>query len=812
MKKISFLIIIALLASLIPTWTAFADDGAEFEYYYDFGNYSAGMASRVMPDDNWSYEKTNGSRHKFGSYEDAETGNVSMQIGYGGEPILWFHRNVTAGKLHISFNFSFTGAGRRCLVMLYDGRKANDAYTIGIEDTYYSKAAYINSPAGKLRWYQTDPGSDNAFSMIGWNAQTSDKAIEVQKQYRMDIITTEIGSSDASANYYLDGQLINESPVYFSQSKGFKALAFRCEGENDSSTMLLDNVRVKRFFGEEGITGTVKGSSQIPRENGELEIALSEQVDPALLIPANITVTNRATGENVGGFDVISASADGFKIKFTETLKSGTYELMLSDSVRGGVLNSKMTTPVEFRTEYRTERKHVEYLRLDFDDYTYEPDEENPPSAEGEDNSTLPAGFRNIGCLENTYARSVAGRSGEDTDHALGFVNPPSSRSQARFIYTFADAVAPLSEYEISFDVKYDNMYWYMYLLDPGDDDANTAGYKENTAIAAINSGGNLYYAEQRTASKLKKISELTVPKNEWHTVKLKVVPQLGTGAEYKISVDGGTEYSFAVSRRFDINPTVGVGFGYLPTGDRNGELNIDNVSVSSTMEVLYPETESISFVNYDDTEIAGASVFTTLLKEIRIDFNTAVDEESAKSKIAFSGGENLKYDTTFETVNGKTRAIVHLPQLLEKAEKYTLSVSDGIASKFSGDVVSEVPITKTFTTKRDLAFRIFENELDTRGKTYTIKIVKNTDAAGKYTVAAVGYKNAEKIIGGAAVTVPQMVGINYKPLDITSETKGIIEVNLSTDFGTDCVSYKTFLWTYPQLHNVYPGENNSIQ
>lgn len=810
MKKVSILIIIALLASVFSAWTAFADDSAEFEYYYDFEDYSAGLSSRVMPDENWSYEKTNGSRHKFGAYENPQTGDKSMQIAYGGEPILWFNRNVTEGKLHISFNFSFTGAGRRCLVMLYDGRKANDAYTIGVEDTYYSKAAYINSPAGKLRWYQTDPGSDNAFSMIGWNAQTSDKEIEVGKQYRMDIITTEIGSSDASANYYLDGQPINETPVYFSQSKGFKALAFRCEGENDDSVMLLDNVRVNRFFGEEGITGTIKGSNQIPHENGELEIALSEQVDPTLLTPENITVTNRATGETVSGFDVINASADGFTVKFTETLKSGTYTLMLSDRVRGGVLNSKMTVPVEFRTEYRSERRYVEYLKLNFDDYTYAPGAENPPSA-GEDNSSLPEGFRNIGRLADTYAESVDGPGGGD-DRALGFVNPPASRIPSRFIYTFEGAVAPLSEYEVSFDVKYENMYWYMYLLEPGDDDADTEGYRENTAIATVNSGGNLYYAEQRTESRLRKISELTVPKNEWHTVKLKVVPQIGSGAKYKISVDGGAEYTFSVSRRFDVNSTEGIGFGYTPTGDRTGYLYIDNVSVSSTMDVLYPETESISFINYDGTVLSGTSVFTTLMSKIYIDFNTAVDEDSAKSKIRISGGENLKYNIVFENIDGKTRAIAELPELLEKAEEYTVSVSEGIASKFSGDIISEVPITKNFTTKRDTSFRIFENEFDAAAKTYTAKFVKNTDDSGKYTVAAVGYKNVEKIINGTAVTVPQMVGISYKPLDITSETKGITEVILSVDFGTDCDSCKAFLQTYPQLHNVYPGENNSIK
>lgn len=810
MKKLSAFLIMLFFAGILAVPAA-ADDGEEFELLYDFEEYNAEVGSRVMPDENWDYEPTNGNRHKFGSYYDIQTGNTALQIAYQGEPMLWFGRTVSEGKLHVSFKFQFIGETRNCMPMFYDGRTAGGAYDISIDN--YSKIGFLNSPVGGLRWYQTDPGSTNAFSMIGWNAQTSDLEIVAGKWYRFDMITTEISAEDACADYYLDGVRINQSPVYFAQSLGFKSLAFRCEGGNNGDVMLLDDVRVSRFFGEEGITGSIQGNKQVSLENGSLNIVLSENVDVEMLISENIKITNITAGCAVTDFIVSDVKENSFTIQFTGTLMPGIYNLILDEDIRGGVLNTHMIKPVEFRTEYQTEEIRRTYMSVNFDDYTGMTEQGAQMQNKVEDNSTLPQGFRNIGCLSQTYAVSAVGRSGLAEDRALGFENPPSSRTAARFIYEFQEAVPALCTYEVSFDIKQENMYWYMYLLEPGDNDAGNVGYTENTALASENSAGNLYYAAERTEYRIIKINDLIVSPKEWHSVKLRVEPRLDGPAIYTIAVDGGEGRSFRVNRDFDVNATIGIGFGYIPVRNEDGSLYIDNVKVYSDMQVLYPEVEQISYINYDGTALNEQDSMSTLMHKIYVDFNTAVDAESARDKIRLTGtGTELAYNIEFEAIEGRTRAVLTLTNLLEKGERYQINVADGILSKFSSEIGSQVGMTKEFTTRRDTAFRLFENSVDEVTQKYRGKLVKNNGAEGKFTIAVAGYRNVIKIIDGENIAVPELVGIQYVPIEVEKDTKGILEIELDLAFGVQCDVYKTYFWTYPSQHNVTLGDMNEIQ
>jgi|GEM_PF-1765262 len=805
MRKISMILIVILLFGLIPHCTVLADDGEAFSFFYDFENYKAEVGSGIQPDSNWIFLTNLSGRKNYGSYYDPVENNTAMQIRSSGEPVLMFGRNVTQGKLHISFDIKFSANTRRVLVLFYDGRSGDDATTILTDN--YSKTIFLNSPeAGQIRYFISSNVTSTQ-SMMGWDYRIANINYDALQWHRIDIVTTEISDSKANANYYIDGQLINEYPVYFSSSKGFKSFALRCESLSDSSApdyVLVDNLSVTRYYGEKGIEGKVIGSDRVPLENAEIEIKLSENINPDMLIPNNIKITNTVSGEEITDFDVVEASANRFKIKFNQKLKSGVHTLMLSSNIRGGVLNSCMLKPVEFRTEYLYEYKYTEFANIDFNDYTYMPNSSTMP--EDEDNSTLPHGWRNIGRLEQTYAQSVPGRSGEEKDFALGFVNPAESGVQSRFVYEFPIEIPPETEYSVEFDLLYENMYWYTYLLEPGDVNPDNPNNAQNIAIASTNAEGNIFYAKTRTTSQVTK-TDLTVSANEWHTIKLRVIPKSGSVSSvtsYAISVDGGEEYVVDTERVFGTNPTVGIGFGYVPAKDKNGKMYIDNVKVSGNLKFLYPEVDKISFVNYDGKELAAQDEMTSTLYRIIVDFNTVITEESVKRCIKVrQGGKDLNYDYDIESNNGNTTVVIKFDKLLEPSEKYTLNISEDVSSWYSPDVKSIVSYTKSFTSKNDATFKMYENDIEENpsGKIYKVKFVKNNDAVGMYTIAVAGYKTVMRVMDGQEKQMEELTGIKYIPFVVNAESKGVFEYELEIDFNSEYI--RTYLWNYPTLYKI---------
>ncbi len=859
MKKISLILVAVMLLSLFTVPIVFADDEKDVFLDYNLENTWSGR----YPDDKWGALN--------GNFEAAtDDYGKAFKIKHYGEPYLKFGQTLKKGKLHVSFDIKIMSDYRNCLLVLYDGRLGGDPDTVSYDDSQISKALRINSYTNSFEWYQD--GSSN-LSMTKWvstgvkitddrfdgffpeGTPDEEKTLK-ERWYHCDIVTTEMSETDARADYYVNGIKVNDNPVYFAGSKGFKAVGFRTEGFKGSADdseadklayqndgyVLVDNIRVSRYFGEEGIEGSVSG--RVPLTAGaSVNVSLSESVDSSLLIKENMTVINAASGDEFTDFEVSSQTDTGFTLTFANGLPSGNYELMLADNIIGGSLSYKMVNPVELRTEYKTQRVNTSYADMNFNGYSYTPPAEAsvmtaeddtvfeeaeefefaefpeevqeyiPASvSEDEDNSTLPAGWRNIGKLENTYAQSVAGKTAAQGDTALGFVNPERVTDHSRFIYTFENPIPALSEYEISFDIKLNNMNWFLYLLEPGDDNAETTGYNENAAIGSTASSGIVFYAgSRRLVPNSRFDNALKVESGAWHSVKLKVKPVLDSGAEYTVSVDNGTEYTASTNRAFDTSSTIGIGLGYVARQNQNGYMYVDNLKVTSDMNVMYPEVDRITYYSYDGTPVNAGNEMTTLIDKINVDFNTAVSADSASRAISISGGSDISYDVEVENVEGKSRAVVTLNRLLEKDKNYRITVSPGIASAYTNQITSEVAVNKSFGTRSDLSFRMFESGIDTANNKYVAKFVKNNSSAGKYTLAVAGYNNVTKNINGTSVTVRELVGINYLPIDITAGTKGILEYELSTNFGQICDVYEPYLWTYPQQLKVELGESNAV-
>ena len=111
---------------LVSSAAVFADDGAEFELYYDFEDYSASLGSGILPDNEyWGIaSSTSGNLKQFGSY--IEDGNTSMRLLPWAEPVLFFNRIAESGRLHISFDFKTANPIFDTLVLFDDGVTSQD--------------------------------------------------------------------------------------------------------------------------------------------------------------------------------------------------------------------------------------------------------------------------------------------------------------------------------------------------------------------------------------------------------------------------------------------------------------------------------------------------------------------------------------------------------------------------------------------------------------------------------------------------------------------------------------------------------------
>lgn len=789
---------------MLITPTVLADDNAEFELFYDFEDFNANYYSNILPDEHWDFRAT--TNRKVASFQE-ESGNKTLQLGGWQSGILFFDRLITSGKMHISFDIKMSSDNLRTLFILEDGRinagKGDELRESGMAANKYSRTFRLFGDTGEV-FYNKQNGRDETYTgnlTIGWTDFKSEgfSNMDFKQWHRIDMVTTEMSKSDARIQYYIDGQPVLPKPLYFAESAGFKGFyIYNYAGKNSSGGeltvtdandyVLVDNLSGKRYFDEVGLRGKPQGDGKVELTNGEMTVRLTERVDKELLTKDNMTIKGGVNNKTLTNYTVQTiddsinkdGTTDRFKVKFSGEIDMGSYTITLSDKIKGTSLELPMITPIEFRTAPKI--KHIEavYLNDNFDDYT--------------DDTNLPSGWSYQPTPNGTYHKQGVH---EDNGYALGIENDKTSGA-VRMIKQLASSTAPGVDYTVNFDVYSENMYWYLYLLENGDFDENTKGYDENVAVTA-KSGGQISYAEERTkkANQMTKINGLTAPEKQWNNVTLTVAFNDGK-PQYKIKVNDSETYTVDIKRDFATKGTEGIGFGYYYSGGgtEDSKLYIDNVKVTSAMDAIYPEVESMEFINAEGNTVATDNGVTSALDKIRINFNTQVDEEAAKENITVTSIEGTaEYVTDVYVTGDKSVAEVTFPYLLTEDSNYTISVGKGISSKYTDEVSSLIATSRSFKTMEDASFKVIKNEVEKNtsgGYSYNLTLVKNTDSAINMTAVAAVY---EKVTIGDK-SYDKLTDVKYIPIEVGADTKGIYNYTTAVS-ASDEAEVKTMLWKW---------------
>lgn len=791
-RIISGLLSAVIAATLIPASYAAHqfDDEVAFELFYDFEDYHVGIPGRInkgqtLPDSYWEEVGTSSQRGAYGSL--TEDGNTAMLLGSYSTPFLWFDRFAVSGKLHISYDFKFSHSGMKFTTKFQEGWGLRDHVRNYSPDqwsfaTTITGAGKDSSEPAKVQYFAKSAVNTNASDMTSYNFIDSDVTVTPGEYHRFDMITTELSGALPTANFYIDGVLVNQAPVGTGEKKGFRGISLAAVALDNATAIpandyvLVDNLRVSRYYHETGLRGSVENGGRVDLENGEIQIKLSEDVDTRLLVKENVKIEGR--GGEVSNFDIKDVCKNSFTVAFDGEIISGKYTLSLAENVVGSIFKLPMVEPVTFRTKDKVENIRMDYLTDDFESYTED----------------LSDKWTYIPQIETTPFKICEGNNSEK---AIG-VEIKASESdkywdnQTRIIRPLDKKIGAGNEFNLSFDIKSSDLYWYLYLAEDGDLDSENSGYDKNIAIAGIN--GKLYYAKNRTNSEgnLTRINGVSLAEDSWHNIKMTVIPKW-EGSTYKISVDGGEEYEVSTNREFYSNDVVGVGLGFLTLDEMDSSLFADNFKMESSMNVVYPEVDDISWYTYENTEVPCTGTVTSTVSSIKIDFNTEVDSASAREKIKLIGEIDTDYFLEFIEENGCTEAWLNFPQMLKADCQYSLVIEDGIKSALSEKIASEVITEQTFKTTNDGVFNIFKNEFNTTGENpvFEISIAKNDKTTGKYTIMTAVY---EKTNG-----FEKLVGATYVPFVSDGVECGVYNYEIPVNYQVNESSVvKTLIWSWP--------------
>lgn len=227
--------------------------------------------------------------------------------------------------------------------------------------------------------------------------------------------------------------------------------------------------------------------------------------------------------------------------------------------------------------------------------------------------------------------------------------------------------------------------------------------------------------------------------------------------------------------------------------------------------DVIYPETESLEFLNYDGVVSDTSDKVSTAITMVRIKFNTVVDIENICDFITFTqDGEDVEYTIHATTDNSgeneKSIVDIVLTNMLKPSRKCFFKLKSGIRSAIESTVVSENGEECSFMTDMDSVFKVYENSVDPTSGKYSVKIAKNNKSEVKLTAMAAIYetisdpKNGEKY--------KKLIECKYFPIQIKADEIVNLEKEcaLTTDLTRSDISVSVYLIEYP---NMVPFENN---
>lgn len=806
-KKISLLC--ATLGIVFATaTTAFADDGKEIKKFYNFNDYTAEVGSDIMPDENWDYLV--GRYNQFGSaYADEEHQRV-LKANNISEPNFYFGQSINTGNLHISFDAKALSPSQRFMSIWYHQRNWGTATLPRRTETSssgYSMLLRINAEQNVFSWYQK-PGK-NTTSMLGWDTMESDKSFDFTQWHRFDIITNGLSGDDCYADVYLDGEKMNETPIYFGASEGFHTFGLRLEPGTGSNPMgaYFDNVRVHRFSGEESLEMNITSDERVGLNDGKLKIHLSDFVDTGMLTKDNIDIRQKGGG-SISNFSITpDANGGGFDVNFSGAIEPGRYEIRLSNNVRGKLTGAVSGDALAFKTDFKTVNVDGSIYDNDFNDYT---------STDG----TPPSGFSVSG--EKSYAKSVEGKNGGD-DRAFGLKSDENGRTVQRYMTKFNADIRPDSDGNISFDFTVptaDTGEVRFYLSTPNDPEKNAPN-----ALFKVDSTGSVYIADSETANPSKKLDGIRLAANEWHNVNAKIRTDGKNGESIELIFDNSSEYKVSYTAPYFTDKTVdGTGMGFVP---REGfAAAVDNISVRTNMSVACPEVISIKLFDNLGRELKTEGKITAMTSYAEIKFNTVVTDDTQELKNHIILNENTwtkDYDCSVVTSeDGRSSTVVcGFPQMLEEMSNYKLVVNAGIPSRLSDSVKSVLADELNFITDRTKALSISGFDPDGNA-TSELTFTKNDSSAADLLYGAAQYEYKKCMVDGVETDVPIMKDFKFKRIVIDKDFIGSIteSVDLPITGGngetgeetSPKVENKYYLWKYPSMHKVLLDSENVLQ
>lgn len=803
MKKIkNFAICCIALMIMLAAAVAYADDGKEINKFYNFNDYTAEVGSDIMPDENWDYLVRN--YNQFGSaFADDEHQRVLKALNYS-EPNFYFGQSINTGNLHISFDSKFLSDSQRIYTIFYHQRKWGTATLPRRTETGtsgYSLLHMLNGRVNEFAWFQK-PGKDTT-SMLGWDTMKSDKKVDFTQWHRYDIITSGLSGDDCYVNIYLDGEKMNETPIYFGASQGFHTIGFRHEAGTGSNPQgsYLDNVRIHRFSGEESLDMNITSDERVGLNDGMLKIHLSDFVDTGMLTKDNIDIRQKGGG-SISNFSITpDANGGGFDVNFNGAIEPGRYEIRLSNNVRGKLTGAVSSDALAFKTDFKRVEVDGSVYENDFDDYV-------------SDGGILPNGFSASG--DAKYAKSIGDQNG---GKAFGIQSDENSRTVQRYMTEFDSEILSDADGNIDFDFtlpSVDGGDIRFYLSTPSD-----SGNNVQNAFLKVDALGYVYIADSATANPTKKDDGITLESGKWHHVFAKVRTDGADGAKIELVFDNDETKTISYTSPYFSNKSInGMGIGFVPKVGYSAA--VDNISVRTKMNLPCPEVINIKLFDNLGRELKTEEKVTAMTSYAEIKFNTLVTEDADELKKCIILNENTwtkDFDVSVVTNEDKTSTVIcTFPQMLEEMSNYKLEVNTGIQSKLSDKVRSLLSDEISFVTDRTKALSI--SGFDTDGnETSEITFSKNDSSAADLLYGAAQYEYKKCMVDGVETDVPIMKDFKFKRIVIDADFVGSLTESIDLpinggleDENAPKVENKYFLWKYPSLERVLVNSENVLQ
>lgn len=805
MKKIkNFAICCIALMIMLAAAVAYADDGKEINKFYNFNDYTADIGSDIMPDENWDY-LVRGYKQFGSAYADDEHKRV-LKANNGSEPNFYFGQSINTGNLHISFDSKLLSSSQELTSIWYHQRKWGTATLprrTESQTSGYSLLLNLNYDTNVFEWFQK-PGKDTT-SMLGWDTMKSDESFDFTQWHRFDIITNGLSGDDCYADIYLDGEKMNETPIYFGASEGFHTFGLRLEQGTGSNPMgaYFDNVRVHRFSGEESLEMNITSDERVGLNDGKLKIHLSDFVDTGMLTKDNIDIRQKGGG-SISNFSITpDANGGGFDVNFNGAIEPGRYEIRLSNNVRGKLTGAVSGDALMFKTDFKTVNVDGSIYDNDFNDYT---------STDG----TPPSGFSVSG--EKSYAKSVEGKNGGN-DRAFGLESDENGRTVQRYMTEFNSEILSDADGNIDFDFalpSVDGGDIRFYLSTPSD-----SGNNVQNSFLKVDALGNVYIADTATANPTKKVDGITLESGKWHHVFAKVRTDSADGAKIELVFDNDETKAISYTSPYFSNKSIGgIGIGFVPKVGYSAA--VDNISVRTKRNLPCPEVINIKLFDNLGRELKTEEKVTAMTSYAEIKFNTLVTEDADELKKCIILNENTwtkDFDVSVVTNEDKTSTVIcTFPQMLEEMSNYKLEVNTGIQSKLSDKVRSLLSDEISFVTDRTKALSI--SGFDTDGNaTSEITFSKNDSSAADFLYGAVQYEYKKCMVDGVETDVPIMKDFKFKRIVIDADFVGSLTESIdlpinggSEDENAPKVENKYFLWKYPSLERALVNSENVLQ